>query len=124
MGRAPGWNSGISVQTKGKSNMKNMCTVIACFYAKPEKALELEKILQNFVVQTRQESGCVNYDLHKSNDDPNVFVFYENWRSREDWDVHNQRPFLTSFLEKRTDYLTKEIEVTTYTMLSEYNKGS
>ena len=49
--------------------MKNMCTVIGCFYAKPEKAPELEKILQNFVVQTRQEPGCVNCDLHRSNDE-------------------------------------------------------
>jgi quinol monooxygenase YgiN len=101
--------------------MDSMCTVIAYFYAKPEKARELEKILQNFVVQTRQEAGCVNYDLHQADDDPNVFVFYENWRSREDWDHHNQRPFLKSFLEKRTDYLMKDIEVKTYSMQSEYN---
>jgi quinol monooxygenase YgiN len=103
--------------------MDNMCTVIAHFYAKPEKARELEKILLNFVVQTRQEPGCVNYDLHQADDDPNVFMFYENWRSREEWDLHNQRPFLKSFLEKRTDYLTKDIEVKTYTMRSEYDKG-
>ena len=103
--------------------MNNMCTVIAYFYAKPEKVEEVEKILQNFVAQTRQEPGCVNYDLHRA-DDPNVFVFYENWRCREDWNVHNQRPFLKSFLDKRTEYLTKDIEVKTYTMLSEYNKGS
>jgi quinol monooxygenase YgiN len=104
--------------------MNNMCTVIAYFYAKPEKVEEVEKILQNFVAQTRQEPGCVNYDLHRADDDPNVFVFYENWRCREDWNVHNQRPFLKSFLDKRTEYLTKDIEVKTYTMLSEYNKGS
>jgi len=103
--------------------MDNMCTVIAHFYAKPEKARELEKILQNFVVQTRQEPGCANYDLHQADDDPNVFMFYENWRSREEWDLHNQRPFLKSFLEKRTDYLTKDIEVKTYAMRSEYDKG-
>ena len=58
-----------------------MCTVIACFYARPEKRQELEKILQEFVVQTRQEPGCIDYHLHQSDDDPNVFVFYENWRS-------------------------------------------
>jgi quinol monooxygenase YgiN len=47
-----------------------------------------------------------------------VFVFYENWRSRNDWDEHNQKPFLTSFLDKRMEYLTREIEVKSYTMLS------
>jgi quinol monooxygenase YgiN len=104
--------------------METMCTVTARFYGKPEKVRELEEILQNFVRQTRQEAGCINYDLHRSNDDPNVFVFYENWRTRDDWNVHNQQPFLTSFLEKRANYLTKEIEVETLTMLSEYDKGS
>lgn len=102
--------------------MDNMCTVIAYFYARPEKQQDLEKILQDFVVQTRQEPGCVNYDLHQGDDDPNVFVFYENWRSHGDWDLHNQKPFLKSFLDKRTDYLTKEIEVRTYTMRSPHHK--
>jgi quinol monooxygenase YgiN len=102
--------------------MDNMCTVIACFYARPEKRQELEKILQEFVVQTRQEPGCIDYHLHQSDADPNVFVFYENWRSRGDWDLHNQKPFLKSFLDKRTDYLAKDIEVRTYTMRSAYDK--
>lgn len=65
--------------------MANMCTVIAYFYAKTEKLHELEKILQDFVAQTRQEPGCIDYHLHQDDDDPNVFVFYENWRSRGDW---------------------------------------
>jgi len=52
-----------------------------------------------------------------------VFVFYENWRSRDDWNLHNQRPFLKSFLDKRTDYLMKDIEVKTYTMRSEDDKS-
>ena len=57
--------------------MDNMCAVIAYFYAKPEKLHELEKILQEFVVRTRQEPGCIDYHLHQADDDPNVFVFYE-----------------------------------------------
>ena len=74
--------------------MDKICTVIAYFFAKPEKRGELEEILRGFVAKTREEPGCINYDLHQSDDDPNVFVFYENWRSRNDWDEHNQKPFL------------------------------
>ena len=102
--------------------MDQMCTVIAYFHAKPEKHQELEKILQDFVVRTRQEPGCIDYHLHQGDEDPNVFVFYENWRSRSDWDLHNQKPFLKRFLDKRTDYLTKDIEVKTFTMRSPYDK--
>lgn len=102
--------------------MKNMLTVIAYFYAKPEKRRELEEILNGFVAPTREELGCVDYHFHQGDDDPNVFVFYENWRSRSDWDIHNQRPFLKSFIDRRMDYLTKDVEVKTYTMRSAYPK--
>ncbi len=98
--------------------MDKICTVIAYFFAKPEKRGELEEILRGLVDRTREEPGCINYDLHQSDDDPNVFVFYENWRSRSDWDEHNQKPFLTRLLDKRMDFLTKDIEVKSYTMLS------
>jgi quinol monooxygenase YgiN len=55
--------------------MDQMCTVIAYFHAKPEKRQELEEILQAFVVQSRQEPGRIDYHLHQSDGDPNVFVF-------------------------------------------------
>jgi quinol monooxygenase YgiN len=96
------------------------CTVVAYFFAKPERRTELEEILRGFVEKTRQEPGCINYDLHQSDDDPNVFLFYENWQSRKHWDEHNQQPYLASFREKRMDYLTKDIEVECYTMMSEW----
>jgi quinol monooxygenase YgiN len=63
--------------------MKPGCTLIAHLHAKPEKRDELLKLLQSFVKPSRAESACVEYHLHVSNDDPNLFVFYENWRTRE-----------------------------------------
>ncbi|MBV9342506.1 MAG: antibiotic biosynthesis monooxygenase [Acidobacteria bacterium] len=99
--------------------MSTRCTVIAYFYAKPEKRRELQAILEDFVAQTRKESGCINYHLHQSDKNPDVFVFYENWATRKDWEVHNQQPFLKGFLDKKTDYLTRDIEVESYRMLSE-----
>jgi len=60
--------------------MKPGCTLIAYLHAKPEKRDELLKILQSFVKPSRAEAACVEYHLHVSNDDPNLFVFYENWR--------------------------------------------
>ena len=57
--------------------MKPGCTLIAYLHAKPEKRDELLKILQSFVKPSRAESACVEYHLHVSNDDPNLFVFPE-----------------------------------------------
>ena len=101
-----------------------MVTVIAHFYAKPERRDELEEILNEWPGLARREPGWVDYCLHRSEDDPNVFMFYENWRSRRDWETHNQMPYLKAFLDRRMNYLTRDIEVRSYTMLSPYNNPS
>ncbi len=68
------------------------CTVIGILRAKPEKRDELRAVLEAFVAPTRQEEGCVDYHLHVSDTDPNLFMFYENWRSRADLDHHLTLP--------------------------------
>ena len=72
--------------------MKLGCTLIACLHARPEKREELLKILHSLVKPSRAEPACVDYHLHVSNDDPNLFVFYENWRTRKELDEHLETP--------------------------------
>jgi quinol monooxygenase YgiN len=62
-------------------------TLIAYLHGKPEKREELFATLREFVEPTRAEAGCVEYHLHVSNDDPNLFIFYENWQSRPELDT-------------------------------------
>jgi len=99
--------------------MKPGCTLIAYLHAKQDKREELLKILLSFVKPSREESACVDYHLHVSNDDPNLFIFYENWRTREELDQHLQTPILTNFWARRLDLLEKDVEITFMTMLSE-----
>jgi quinol monooxygenase YgiN len=47
-------------------------------------------ILAAQVAPTRAEPACINYDFHVEANDPNVFMFYENWRSKDDLDAHLQ----------------------------------
>jgi len=96
-------------------------TLIAFLYAKPDKRDELFKILQSFVKPTRDEPGCVDYHLHVSNDDPNLFIFYENWRTRKELKEHQQTAVLNSFWPRRHDFLQKDVEIKSLTMLSELN---
>jgi quinol monooxygenase YgiN len=99
--------------------MKPGCSLIAYLHAKPEKREELLKLLQSFVEPSRSEPACVDYHLHVSNDDPNLFVFYENWRTRKELDEHLQTPILTSFWSRRLDLLEKDVDIKFITMLSE-----
>ena len=53
-----------------------------------------------------------------------MFMLYENWRSQRDLEKHLQMPYLKKFLDRRMDYLTRDIEVRYYTMLSPYDNSS
>ncbi|MBV8592487.1 MAG: antibiotic biosynthesis monooxygenase [Acetobacteraceae bacterium] len=98
------------------------CTVIGMLRAKPEKRQELEEILRRIVAPTRREEGCIDYHLHVSDADPNLFMFYENWRSREDLERHLAMPHLAPVRERGPELLAAEAEIQSYTMLSPYNR--
>ena len=98
------------------------CTVVAFLRAKPGKRDELRQVLEGFVAPTRAEEGCINYDLHVSDDDPDLFVFYENWRSKQDLEQHLRKPHLVPLHERGAELLAGEPEIRLVTMLSPYGR--
>ena len=76
-------------------------TVIAKLKAKNGCQEQLGAVLRSLIEPTRAEPGCINYDLHRSHDEPGVFIFYENWASRPLWDAHMKSPHLVEFGEKQ-----------------------
>jgi len=95
------------------------CTIIGMVVAKHETREELRRILAAQVRPTRAEAGCVSYDFHVSEDDPNVFMFYENWRSRADLDAHLKTPHLQPLFGRLHELLARPVEIKFYEMLSE-----
>ena len=100
--------------------MRPGCTLIAFLQGKPEKRDELLVVLRGSVDPTRAEAGSIGYHLHVSDADPNLFSFYENWRSREDLDENLEMPYLKSFFDRRMDLLEKEIDIQFMIMDSAY----
>jgi len=77
-------------------------TIVANIIAK-ENHIELVKAeLLKLIDVTRNEQGCINYDLHQDNENPAHFLFYENWQSRELWQQHMANEHLAEYL-KATD---------------------
>lgn len=64
--------------------------VVAHLCAKPGCESALRLVLESFVAPTRQEKGCLRYDLHVDLDDPTKFTFVEEWESRVDLEKHGQ----------------------------------
>jgi quinol monooxygenase YgiN len=41
----------------------------------------------------------VQYDLHQSVEDPEIFIFHEIWESQAGLKLHNEQSYLISFFE-------------------------
>ena len=67
-------------------------TLTVAFQARPGKEAELRRALTAMLAPTRQEAGCLHYDLHIAADDPAKFLFHESWASREHHAAHDKTP--------------------------------
>jgi quinol monooxygenase YgiN len=76
-------------------------TIIAKLKAKNSCEEQLGQVLRSLIEPTRAEKGCINYDLHRSHEDPGLFIFYENWEIRPLWEEHMKSPHLMDFSEKQ-----------------------
>lgn len=90
----------------------NTLTVVAVLKAKPGQETALRQELLALIPTTRQEPGCINYDLHQAVDQPGHFLFHENWTSKKDLDDHLARPHLTAFLAKANELLAEPPQIT------------
>lgn len=74
-------------------------TIVANIVAKADKVDLVKSELEKLIATTRAEQGCVQYDLHQDNENPAHFLFFENWESREFWQVHMNNQHLKDYLE-------------------------
>jgi quinol monooxygenase YgiN len=64
------------------------------FQARPGKELELREALTDVLAPTRNEEGCLFYDLHIAADDPSKFLFHESWASDTHHEAHDRTPHI------------------------------
>ena len=71
----------------GESKLSQL-TIVANIKSHPDKIDFVNSELEKLVPLTRAENGCVCYDLHRDNENPAHFMFYETWESHERWQDH------------------------------------
>jgi quinol monooxygenase YgiN len=86
-------------------------TVIALAKAKPGKEALLRQELLALIAPTRQEPGCLNYDLHQATDNPGHFLFHENWSSKQHLDDHLARPHLQALFAKLPELVAEPPQI-------------
>jgi quinol monooxygenase YgiN len=73
--------------------------------AKQQHIDQFKAILLELVVESRKEEACIQYDLHQSTDDPALFIFHEEWASKEALEVHNLTAHINKFIKDSVDII-------------------
>ncbi len=84
---------------------------VATIPAKPASVDHIRAALRTLVSATREEEGCLAYDLFESASAPGTFVMVERWRSQDDLDAHFRTPHVAAAFAAADGHLTGEIAV-------------
>lgn len=68
--------------------MTQTIRVVANVVAFTNQIESLKEVLLELVQATRQEAGCIQYDLCQSIDNPASFTFVEEWETEEALKAH------------------------------------
>ena len=69
-------------------------TIVAKLKAKQGSEKQLEEAFRAMIPKVRGEAGTQTYILHRSVQDPTLFVFYEVYKDGEALDFHRKTPHM------------------------------
>lgn len=84
-----------------------MIYVVATLELKPNSFDAAVKAATPCVEETRQEDGCISYDLHQDVMDKSKLVFVERWRDMAALKAHFTAPHLLAWRNKAADLVAK-----------------
>ena len=96
--------------------MTKPLTIIARIEAKKNRVDLVKSELLKLIRPTRTEQDCIQYVLHQDNDNPEIFMFYENWKSRELWQTHMNSEHIKAYM-KATDGAVEDFTLNEMTQI-------
>ena len=87
--------------------MSEQIDVIAHIHAKPGQEDVVRAVLESYVGPTRQEDGCLRYDLFVDVKDPTKFTFVEEWTSMAALEKHGQSAHIAAGRSRMVDLVAE-----------------
>lgn len=91
--------------------------VVARITVQPDKIDEVKSILLDLVVPTRQEKGCISYQLLQNKADPGDFTVVEEWTSDSAIDAHLITPHVQDAFSKASSLLATDPDIRRYLVI-------
>ncbi|PSF34573.1 antibiotic biosynthesis monooxygenase [Aphanothece hegewaldii CCALA 016] len=91
--------------------------VLAKVITFPDKLEETKALLMSLIEATRQENGCLRYELWQNQEKPTEFSFVEEWADQAALDAHFQTPHFLDALQKTEKLLMSSPEIVLYQLI-------
>lgn len=79
--------------------------VVAIFYAKPGTEELVEQLFRSVIDTTLEEEGCISYQLNRDTENPQRFVWTEEWESKALLERHLNAPHITHLFSVIPQYI-------------------
>jgi len=96
---------------------ENSLRVVARIKASSDNVSAVREILSGLVEPTREESGCVTYQLLQNRKDPTDFTFVEEWQSDSAFDAHLSSDHIQEALPKLEPITAEPPDIRTYSVV-------
>lgn len=91
-----------------------MIRVVAKHFIKKNKVDEILKIYKILVDKSRNDEGCISYQLFQDVSDESILTIIEQWENREALDNHLSDCDFKVLISSTSDLLEKETEINIY----------
>ena len=95
-----------------------MITIVAVLKITEGKEDVVEEAFRDMIKKVGSEEGTLVYTLHRSSVEPNVFMFYEQYKDDDAFNAHMNTPYMTEMFNKIGDYLEGEPALDMYEELA------
>jgi quinol monooxygenase YgiN len=97
---------------------KTTIRVVARIMATPEQVEQVKSVLLGLIEPTRQEKGCIVYELLQNQEDVTDFTFVEEWESQEMLNTHLASAHIAEAVSQLNGLLAAEPDIRTYRLLA------
>jgi quinol monooxygenase YgiN len=91
-----------------------MIIVTAKMMVKPEMKEAFILKSKDLISSTRQEKGCISYDLYNNTENKDELIMLEKWNDRDSLNKHMETEHFKKFGSTLEQFLTKEIQIKSY----------
>ncbi len=88
-----------------------MIQTISKMIVKQGKVDEFISIFKEMIEPTKDEQGCIQYEMYQDEDNPALLIVLEQWNCREDFDRHLESEHFKKIAPKMVALLSEETDL-------------